>query len=257
MAYLSQGSAALGVSWMRVADDFNPLWTMQDATNRGEITLGRPSWPTTPEPVWRDEIRRVQREKILWALVELVSRRGYKDTSTERICRRAGVSLPTFRSHFAGKEAAFLAAFDEAVVAGKERVAVAVAAVESDWASKVEAGLSTLLAFVEEDPARARLCLVESLTAGPAGFDRYETTVRLCEPGLSLGRAEVGDGPELPPLLEETIAGGVAWTIHHKVANGEAGHASQLLEQLLETTLRPYLGEAEAMRFVRLVSARG
>lgn len=230
---------------------------MQDATNRAEAAPGRPSWPTAPEPIGREAIRRVQREKILRALVDLVSKRGYRDTSTERICRQAVVSLPTFRGHFADKEEAFLAAFDEAVVAGEKRVMAAVAAVEGDWASRIEAGLSALLAFIEEDPARARLCLVESLTAGPAGFDRYETTVRLCEPGLSLGRREVGGEPELPPLLEETIAGGVAWAIHHEVANGEAGQASRLLGQLLETTLRPYLGEAEARRHVELASARG
>jgi AcrR family transcriptional regulator len=207
--------------------------------------------------VGREAVRRIQREKILRALVELISKRGYRDTSTERICRQAAVSLPTFRSHFEDKEEAFLAAFDEAAAAGRERVVAAIAEVEGDWASRVRAGLSALLGFVEEDPARARLCLVESLTAGAAGFDRYETTVRLCEPGLSLGRTEVEGEPELPPLLEETIAGGVAWAIHHKVANGEAGQASQLLGQLLATTLRPYLGEAEAMRFVELASARG
>jgi AcrR family transcriptional regulator len=193
-------------------------------------------------------MRKVQREKILRAVVELVSRRGYHDTSVERICKVAPVSFATFRNHFRDKEECFLAAFDETVDEGVRRVAEAARGAEAEWADWIAAGLGALLAMIREEPALARVCLVESLTAGPVGIDRYEAAVRLCIPALERGRTEAKAGSELPPLLEETIAGGVAWAIHRKVSLGEAEAVEALYGDLLETLLKPYLGEEKAGR---------
>jgi AcrR family transcriptional regulator len=228
---------------------------MPDATETSRGSAGS-GWPTSPEPIGEEAVREAQRQRILRASIDVIAKRGYNETSAERICREAGVSFPTFRNSFRDKEEAFLAAFDEAIDAGRSRVAEAMAAAEEDWTARALAGLGAILELIAEDPARARLCLVEALTAGAAGIDRYEAAVALCIPGLREGHEQAGRERPPVPLLEETIVGGVAWTLHQKVAAGEAGGARELFEALAVTVLRPYLGEGEAERLARRQSAQ-
>jgi AcrR family transcriptional regulator len=214
------------------------------------------AWPTRAQPLDQTAISQHQRERILAATVDLVTKRGYNDTSAERICKKAGVSFPTFRKHFRDKEECFLAAFDETVDDGIRRVAEAAEAAGEEWGARIMAGLDAVLRRVAERPAQARLCLVEALTAGSAGIERYEATARRFIPWLREGRKEMDEGAKLPDVLEETILGGVAWVIHRKVAIGEAAQAAELRAGLLETLLTPYLGEERSRSLIEREPAR-
>jgi AcrR family transcriptional regulator len=57
----------------------------------------------------------VQRRRLLRAAAVVFARVGYADASAEGISREAGMSKATFYEHFANKEEAILALFDEAV----------------------------------------------------------------------------------------------------------------------------------------------
>jgi AcrR family transcriptional regulator len=220
-------------------------------------TRGRETWPTRAQPLEQAAVGRGQRQKIIAATVELVSKRGYSDTSAERICKKAGVSFPTFRKHFRDKEECFLASFDEAVADGIRRVAEASVAAGEDWAERVIAGLDAVLEGVAERPAAARLCLVEALSAGSAGIERYDAAVQRFVPWLREGREQMEDSSKLPDVLEETILGGVAWAIHRKVAVGEAAEAVELRDGLLGTLLTPYLGVDRTEKLIAREAARG
>ena len=219
---------------------------MQETGEKSPPAPTAGGWPTAPKALGEGVVREAQRERILRATTELVAKRGFHDTSAERICKESGVSPATFRKHFADKEEAFLAAVDAALEQGRERVARVSAEGGPGWAARVGAGLAELLAMIREDPPTARICLVESMTAGPAGVGRYEDGVGAAIPGLRAGREAAAAGTVLPPLLEETIAGGVAWSIHQKVAVGEAAEIEGLFAVLLQTMLTPYLGAEEA-----------
>src|SRR5688500_10815012 len=62
----------------------------------------------------REEVAESQRERMLRAMAEAVSERGYAKTPVAEVLRRAGVSRETFYQHFANKDACFLDAFDYA-----------------------------------------------------------------------------------------------------------------------------------------------
>src|SRR3954451_20197141 len=78
----------------------------------------------------------VQRERLLEAAAEVFAERGYAEASAEAISRAAGMSKATFYEHFANKEDAILALFDEATRVIMGRVGESVGATEKDAESR-------------------------------------------------------------------------------------------------------------------------
>src|SRR6059058_3856112 len=56
----------------------------------------------------------VQRRRLFEAAATVFAQRGFADATAEAISREAGMSKATFYEHFANKEEAILALFDEA-----------------------------------------------------------------------------------------------------------------------------------------------
>ena len=133
--------------------------------------------------------------------------------------RRAGVARKTLYDNFEGKEEVFLAAFDAAVEEVMRRIEEVCAGVDGGWEERVEAGLGAFLAFVAEEPAQARMCMVEAMSATPAATRRYEDAV---QGFVELTRRHVPRSDQLPETIEETLVGGVAWIVHQKIRRHEA-----------------------------------
>lgn len=190
-------------------------------------------------------LSRDRREKILVAMAEIVAKRGYQATTVEHIVKRAGVARNTFYEYFKNREACLLAGFEEALDEVTER-ATAAAAEETEWPLQVRAALEVLLRWVAENPALARTCLVESMTAGPEGLERYEKALQTYAPLFARGRANPEASEELPETLEDSLVGGIVWMIHQRLLRGEADQVPALLPTMLEFALAPYLGEEGA-----------
>src|ERR1700756_2830222 len=56
----------------------------------------------------------LQRQRLLRAAAEEFAEKGYGNTGSESISRRAGMSKATFYEHFANKEECIIALFDRA-----------------------------------------------------------------------------------------------------------------------------------------------
>lgn len=193
----------------------------------------------------RDFVVRNQRERILLATTELVAERGYQKTTIEAIAKTARVALVTFYEHFAGKEECLLAAFDESVAAAGEAFGELLGT-EQPWPDQVAAGLEIFLEMVVAEPARAKLCLVESQAAGGAGLARYQAMLESVAPKLREGRRFNPRASRLPGGLEVAIAGGLAWLVHQRLVADRVDDVKALLPEMLQITLTPYLGEVEA-----------
>jgi len=172
------------------------------------------------------------------ALAELAAEHGYEATKISDIVRRAAVARKTLYDNFSGKEEVFLAAFDAAVEEATRRVEDA-CAVEEDWEGRVEAGLAAFLAYVAEDPALARMCLIEALSATPATTKRYEDALQSF---VELARRTLPQDERLPETVAETVVGGVVWIVYQQIRRHEAERAEDLLPELSEFMLAPYLG---------------
>lgn len=188
---------------------------------------------------------RDQRQRILAALAEVVAKRGYQGTTVENIVKRAGVARVTFYENFENREACLLACFDEALEEARRRIAAA-AAGEQDWPLQVRAGIAAFLEMVVAEPALARTCLIESMTAGPAAMERYEGALQSFSPSLRRGRELSGELDELPETLEDSIVGGIVWMVHQRLLRGELDAVRGLLPTMVEFALSPYLGEQRA-----------
>jgi len=195
----------------------------------------------------REFIVEHQRARIIAALAEETVAKGYRAVTVSDIVRRAGIARNTFYENFSSKEDCFLSASEYAVESALGRVTDA-ATKADDWPAKVSAGLAAFLRYVAGEPALARTCIVEALSAGPAAVERYERSIQSFVPFFQMGRKFSAKGAELPETLEETIVGGIFWILYQRIIMGQVEQIEGLLDELVEFSLTPYLGAEVAKR---------
>lgn len=202
----------------------------------------------TAAPVGRDPLPRgvrteYQRERVLAAAAEVFARHGYQAASVDHIVSSARIGVGSFYALFDSKEACFLAVYDDAVAAARDRI-VATQPAGGSWGERVAAGLRTLLEIVAAEPLAARVVLVEAPTAGAAALARHERNLE-CAAGLfRRGREQSPSaGQPLPATFEFTTVSGLAWLLQERLADGDIAVA-KLFPEVLEMVVEPYLGEA-------------
>jgi AcrR family transcriptional regulator len=191
----------------------------------------------------REAVQQSQRGRLLFAIVQIVSDKGYGATTVADIVERASVSRTTFYEQFPDKEACFLAAFDYGVefVLGQMRDAWAELEGERDWRAHVRSDLSTFLRVLASEPAFASALHIEVLAAGAAALERRhqiialftERTRRLHE----LARAEDPSVPALPATVFELHSGGLDELIRECVRTRGADALGELIEPAVRATL--------------------
>ncbi|HEX5761779.1 MAG TPA: helix-turn-helix domain-containing protein [Solirubrobacterales bacterium] len=178
-----------------------------------------------------------KRNRIMAAFAELTAEKGYEATKISDVVKRAAVARKTLYDNFSGKEEVFLAAFDAAVDGMASRAEEACASVEGGWEAAVEAGLAGLLAYVAEEPAMTRLCLVDAQSATPASVERHEQTMQRF---IELARQRLPREGPLPETVDEAVVGGVAHILSRELRHGRAAEAPDLLPQLREFVVGQY-----------------
>ncbi|HEU4735554.1 MAG TPA: TetR/AcrR family transcriptional regulator [Solirubrobacterales bacterium] len=202
----------------------------------------------------REQVAHNQRERLIAGLATAVAERGYRAVTITDITKQARVSRRVFYANFEGKDECFLAAFE--VVVGHIRELAGEAVGSSDeWPRRAIVAAQTVLAFFAEEPDLARLCLVESQAAGPVVSARFHEAVHEVVPYLEQGRAERAGERELPATTEESTLGALVMLTSRKVAAGEAAELEDLLPDVAEFILAPYLGAEEAARLARSQAA--
>ena len=188
-----------------------------------------------------------QRERLIAGLAEAVAENGYASTTIAHITRHAAVSRRTFYEHFSSKDECFVSAYDSVMEQLRERVDAAYEE-QDEWPQAVRAGLAAMLGFLATEPNLARLAMVEALVAGPVVVERYDAAIRALVPYLEAGRE--GRPPEvlerLSPTTEEALVGGIVSLISRRIVAGRTAELEQLLPDLVEFALTPYLGGPEA-----------
>lgn len=205
---------------------------------KGSSVPARPALP-------REFIASHKRRRIMDAIAELTAEQGYDATKIGDIVRRAGVARKTLYDNFEGKEEVFLSAFDTAVDEAMRQVEADCAGVDGEWEERIQAGLASFLRYVSENPALARMCMIEALSATPAATERYEAAMQRF---VDLVKRAVPQDDRTPETIEETLVGGVAWIVYQQIRRDEAERAEELLPELSEFMLAPFHGAAEAAK---------
>ncbi len=198
----------------------------------------------------RRQVAESQRERLLAGVAHAVAQRGYRATTVTEIVRAASVSSAAFYEHFKGKEQCFLAAFDAIVDHLRGLVAEAVEPVP-DWPHKVIEALRTALRFFAAEPDLARLCLIEPVTASPKIAAHFRDVVVACIPYLEPGRVERPEAAKLPESTEDSLLGGLIALTARSIPAGDPVALEQLLPDLIDFALSPYLGPEAAKELAR------
>ena len=166
---------------------------------------------------------------------------------------RARVSRRTFYQMFANRDECFAAVMDEVVaVVGVELAAAELGGLS--WRERIHAGLWRVLAFLDREPALARVCVVQALRAGPLVLERREAVLSQLAAVVDEGREEGARGEGLTPLTAEGLVGAAISIIYSRLSGWGRRDAppmaalTGLLGELMAMIVLPYLGPAAARR---------
>ncbi len=190
-----------------------------------------------------------RRDLILAAMIRVVGRKGYKETSVADVIEEAGTSRTTFYKHFEDKHECFLAAYDMLV----EQIFAAVVAKcdgSEPWLERVEKGLGTIVELFAVDPELARTAVVEVAAAGADARRRHWNAVARFTRYLEDGR-ELSVSEELPENISLLSAGAVSGLIFDELLAGRAEQLPELLPDLVFAMLVPYIGPSAAAEEMR------
>lgn len=212
----------------------------------------------------RNRVEEIQRTRIMRAMADAVIDREACSVTVADVVARAGVSRRTFYEHFADREECFLLTFEWGMKRARAVMAEAYAK-EMRWVDGIRAGLSALLALMDEEPALARLCIVRALGGGAEVLQRRAEGLEVLCDFIDRGRLERTGGTEPPAVTAEGVVGAVMSVIHTRLlaadipdegARSETPGPSvsaeaplaELLGQLMSLIVLPYLGAAAARR---------
>jgi AcrR family transcriptional regulator len=194
--------------------------------------------PTRPE-LPREFVAGHKRRRMMDAIAELTADQGYEATKIADIVRRAGVARKTLYDNFDGKEDLFLSALDAALTEMRALVEEACEGAGGSPEDGIIAGLEALLEFVAQNPASGRMVMVEAISATASSARLYDAGMRNF---VELLRKKAPEGVTLPETIEESLVGGVAWILQLQIRRGDAEQAGELLPELSQFVLSPYLG---------------
>jgi AcrR family transcriptional regulator len=191
-----------------------------------------------------------QRDRLTAGIIAVVSEQGYHEATVSQICAAAGVSRRTFYSYFSSKEECYLEAFELIADHLEEAMAEAGKAAAS-WPEQVRARLGAVVDVFAANPDLVRFALLSPLRAGGPLAARQRQTVERFLQALKQGKPALRERRDPSKAVEEAIAGGMAALIAAKVEARGGKHLEELLPDLVELFLTPYLGREEAVRAAR------
>ena len=217
---------------------------------RGSSVERRRRWAkrlALPRDMPRVQVEEIQRSRLLVGAAAVIDEVGYEQASVQRIADRARVSRRTFYELFVNREECLVALLDEAAErVGRELEAAGLEGLA--WRERVRGGLWVILSFLEREPVLARICVVQSLHAGPEGLERREQLLARLAGVLDEGRREGPRGEECTLVTAEGLVGGALGVVYARLRSGDGRPLTGLLDELMGMIALQYLGARAARR---------
>jgi AcrR family transcriptional regulator len=196
----------------------------------------------------REYVVQNQRERLAAGMIAAVAERGYHATTISDIAAAAGVSRRTFYGYFKTKEECFSDTFETVASYLLEAMAEHSQG-ERGWAAQVRARLEALLDAFAANPDLIRFALAAPPAAGGEVAARYRELLDRLLAALGEDRPKSARRPS--EAAEHGIAGGLAALLVEKVSADEGERVGELLPDLVELVLTPYLGRERAVKEAR------
>jgi AcrR family transcriptional regulator len=199
-------------------------------SSRGDRSRGKlPRGPHKLEPAL---VAADQRQRLIDAMVQSVSKNGYAATTVADLIAKAEVSRKTFYERFTDREALLLAAFDDGASTELEQ-ARAVSRRTGGSTRQFEAMMRRLCRVAGENPGKIALRTIEIAAAHPEGLRRRDSLMgsygELIAECLGIEPERL---PQIPPALIRAPAGGMHRTIDARLRAGRGADLRALAPQL-------------------------
>ncbi|MGN6275686.1 MAG: TetR/AcrR family transcriptional regulator [Solirubrobacterales bacterium] len=196
----------------------------------------------------REFVTQNQRDRLVAGMIAAIAEKGYRDATVTDISAAAGVSRRTFYGYFSSKEDCYLATY-EVVARHLAETSRAAGKGQRSWARRVRAEIGGAMEFFSGNPDLVRFYLQAPPRAGEGIAARYRRGAERVLAQLADGVPAKAKKPN--PDVLNAISGGMAALIVRKVEAGEGDRLAELVPDLTEIFLTPFLGRAEASRLAR------
>lgn len=179
----------------------------------------------------REHVAGQQRARILAALGEVLTERGYVNTPVAAIIERAGVSRETFYQLFASKQDCFIAALEDTVGGLASVFEHVLNSSDGDPVGRFDRLLEVYLGALAAVPDRARLFLIETYAAGEVAMRRrLELQTQFVD-----GLAEIfGARSAADRVACEALVGAVIALVTARFVEGDVAALTRLRAPLVE-----------------------
>jgi AcrR family transcriptional regulator len=220
---------------------------------KDDRALGLPRLPPGRHGLAREFVVKNQRDRLTAGIIAVVAEHGYHDATVAQICAAAGVSRRTFYSYFSSKEECYLQAFD--LIGEHLTEALAEAGSDGDgWPGRVRARLEAMLAIFAANPDLVRFTLIAPLRAGGDIAAHQGVALERILAALTAGISDGKEAARPSPAIEQAVMGGMAGVVKRKVEAGEGERLPELLPDLVELFLIPYIGRDAAVAVAHAAS---
>lgn len=184
----------------------------------------------------REQVIASQRERILSSMAAAMAENGYMRTSVAAILERAGVSRETFYEQFRSKEDCFAAGYERAVQQLLTCLEEAGAGGdEVDAGTRISRIFDAYLSYLADDPASARLFLVEVFAVGSAAIARR---IELQKLFVDLIAGTLGARTEAQVFACQALAAAMSSMVTGRIADGDIEGLRALHAPLLDLVHR-------------------
>jgi AcrR family transcriptional regulator len=226
----------------------------QEATSGTGGTLadtheGKPGLPRGRSRLPALEVQASQRERLLRAVVAAVAASDYAVVTVADIVRRARVSRAAFYTHFADKEACFLAAAREGGRLMDQRIVAATRAAEPGTTDEVvlRVAVRGFLTFVTGEPEFAKIFYIDMPAAGPHATEQLARAQHryadLNQTWHERARTRHPGWPTLPYDAYQALAGATAELVRGRVRAGQISAVPALEDTLVALHLAVMTGQ--------------
>jgi AcrR family transcriptional regulator len=187
-----------------------------------------------------------KRARVIEAMVEVVSERGFAGTSVRHVVARAKVSTGTFYALFDGLEDCFAAVLD----IGLERPVVLITqafASEERWQDGMRAALAALLVYFDSEPLLTKMWFKDMMSAGPRVLERRQRHMAIVSSMIVAHSAS--SATERPdPVRVMGVMAAVLGVIQTHLVTNESKPLIELLGPLMGLITTHYLDTSGAAR---------
>jgi AcrR family transcriptional regulator len=189
-------------------------------------------------------------KQLLKATVTVVAKRGYTATTTAHIAHQASVSIDTFHALFSSKQKAILAVLRDSSEHTLYRVKAAYQS-EETWPDRIYSAMKELVDLIVSNPSLARVIFVEVQTAGAQAMVELQQCIHRYTDFLIPNKHETSNDIKVPDGVPDQVIGAVFFIIYNKIASDELEHLPDLLPDLVEIVLIPYIGHQRASNVLK------